>query len=886
MKFTAFSSKKWIYYLAAFMIPFIGVLFLMFISGSAPFGNKSFLYSDMYHQYYPFFVAYRDALVNGKSLLYSWNVGMGMDYLGLVSYYLASPLYLLGVLVPKNWLLGYFSILLPVKLGFAGLFFAIFLDHVFHKTDLAVPLFSAFYALCAWALGYLWNIIWLDTFALLPLVALGAVSLLKTRKFILYTLCLFLSVFSNYYVGLFTCIFVLLLVICYEVCQWGGFVKLLNDIALMAVFSLLAIGMTAILELPAFMALQTTQASINEFPKGVQFNITDTDTWLGLLDAMRQVAGNMNGGLLPTFKEGLPNIYCGVGTTMLAFLFLTCKEIRIRDKICSVLLLLFFIISFIVRQLDYIWHGFHFTNMIPYRFSFLYSFVLLVMAYRAYLLRENFRLWQVIVAGIFSVGIFIANIRGETVSFAVYNIILIILFFSIFLISTCKEKILDKKTQQIASVPLHSPRNVTLALSAVFTLEIILNLSNFCTNFAGGDVSDYPMKKSDTEAVIAYMEDLSQDDHFYRAETTHAQILNDAALNGYNGISTFTSSANKNVTQFMEQLGYGAKQSYNRYCFEESSPVANLFLDLKYMIHRDGVREEDIFFKPIYQSGDVTLLENKKYLPLGFLANSQLINVDFTEDVTPFMFQNELFSAATGVNDDVWEYMRGYCLTITAENQLTSLPMSGYCTYDLTGKAKDTIVYSYDVQQAGFACFNIHQSKRNSFSVYKNGQWLYTETYSIPQMLAIGDVAKGDVVEIRIHCSAGESGSVSIQAATVNENAFTKGYEKLASSVLEIDSFKETKINGHISCDRSGVLYTSIPQNGNWIAYVDGKPADIIKIGDTMVGLLLSQGEHSITFQYKNTAFYTGAIISAVCFTAFAVLVFLDRRNRKRYNQW
>ena len=99
---------------------------------------------------------------------------------------------------------------------------------------------------------------WLDTFALLPLVALGMVSLLNDRKFVLYTISLFLSVFSNYYIGLFTCIFTLLAFICYEICRWGGFKKFFIDLSLTAVFSILAIGMTAILELPTLAALQTT----------------------------------------------------------------------------------------------------------------------------------------------------------------------------------------------------------------------------------------------------------------------------------------------------------------------------------------------------------------------------------------------------------------------------------------------------------------------------------------------------------------------------------------------------------------------------------------------------------------------------------------------------
>ena len=52
---------------------------------------------------------------------------MGMDYLGLISYYLASPLNLVSGLVPADWTLEYFSLLVPIKLGLACLFFGFFL---------------------------------------------------------------------------------------------------------------------------------------------------------------------------------------------------------------------------------------------------------------------------------------------------------------------------------------------------------------------------------------------------------------------------------------------------------------------------------------------------------------------------------------------------------------------------------------------------------------------------------------------------------------------------------------------------------------------------------------------------------------------------------------
>ena len=175
MKLTRISNWKQRYLALAFAIPFLGMLLLMLVNGYAPFGSYSMLYSDMYHQYYPFFVAFRKALRSGEGVLYTWSAGMGMDYLGLISYYLASPLNLLSVLVPDGMVLGYFSLLMPLKLGFAGLFFALFLKEIFQKNDLSVSLFGAFYGLCAWALGYQSNMVWLDSFALTPLMVLGTV---------------------------------------------------------------------------------------------------------------------------------------------------------------------------------------------------------------------------------------------------------------------------------------------------------------------------------------------------------------------------------------------------------------------------------------------------------------------------------------------------------------------------------------------------------------------------------------------------------------------------------------------------------------------------------------------------------------------------------------
>ena len=718
MSLSLLKKRKINYILLAFLAPILGIFIVMAVRGFIPFGKTSMLYSDMYHQYYPFFVAFRRALRSGDSLLFNWSAGMGMDYLGLLAYYLASPLNLLSVLIPEGFLLEYFSLLMPIKLGFAGMFFAIFLNKLFQKSDLSIVLFGSLYALCAWALGYHWNIMWLDTFALLPLVALGTVSVLKERKFILYVTALFFSVAANYYIGLFTCIFVVLVSVAYEICRWQGFKKLFADIGYMLLYSLLAVGMTAILELPAYAALQTTYSSVNKFPTTFQLNMTDEDNFMGLLKTMFVVAGNANGALAPTFKEGLPNLYCGVITNILAFLFLTCRKVKFRDKLCSVFLLLFFNVSFIIRQLDYIWHGFHFTNMIPYRFSFLYSFVMLYMAYRAYLLRKQFRIWQVAIALVLATSIaFCTKDLTDPVYWAFNGAFLLMYGFALLY------PLLQRRPKSYE--PMENKRQYVLnrklgrkigsyILSGIIVAELALNLVNFGSAFTGTTVTDYPRGTLYTEGILQYMEEREQGNLFYRTESTHSQTLNDGALNGYYGISAFTSSANVKVTRFMKALGYGAKDSYNRYCYEEASPVANLFLGIKYMLERQDKVEENPYFDNIQQFGKVHLLENVAYLPLGFLAEEQLANLNFPTAGNVFTFQNELLATATGLPYDVWELLGGEDMIVTGDKvNINTQNDAGYCSYTVDANQPGTVIYTYTPEQKGFFCFNLNQSKKN-----------------------------------------------------------------------------------------------------------------------------------------------------------------------------
>ena len=326
----------------------------------------------------------------------------------------------------------------------------------------------------------------------------------------------------------------------------------------------------------------------------------------------------------------------------------------------------------------------------------------------------------------------------------------------------------------------------------------------------------------------------------------------------------------------MKALGFSAKNTYNRYLFEESSPVSNLFLGLKYMIDREDRDRSSTYFEEINHYGTVTLLENTAYLPLGFLADKDLGQLEFGSSSGTFQFQNSLFYAATGV-ESVFHYLQGDALTITGNNvTITTQNSSGYCDYQDCAAGSD-VTYTYVADRDGFMCIHLNLPKRNDYYVSLNDVLLYRETISLPQMIAIGDVKSGDVVQIRIECDKDENSTMTLSAAILLEERFREGYDILKASTLELTEFESTYVEGTIDCNRDGLLYTSIPQNGNWSAKVDGKEAPITLVGDCMVAVPLEQGSHTVSFTYENKAFSLGWKISAVSLAVFGLLIWTQQ---------
>lgn len=914
-KFRAFLSDN-VYIILAFFIPFVLMTIAFGIMEVSPVGfignilnnigalfsdkltketittgDKQILVTDLWHQYYPFLVDFQDKLKEGESLFWSWTQGAGVNYFALMSYYLASPLNFLSVFIPSDWLREFLMFSVSIKIALGGMFMAIFLRSVYKKNDISLMIFGCCFSFCAFFMGYYWNTIWLDTVCITPLVALGAVKLLTEGKFKLYTITLAISLLANYYIGFFTCIFMLLIFIAYSIVKWNGLKKFAFNLTKMGVFSLIAIGLTAFFLLPAFFGLQNTNASGSNFPTGFALNIGETDDLIGLLEGFKSIIANLVNFTCAANKEAdaVPNIACGAVTIFFMFLFLTSKHIKLKEKIVDMGLIVFMMISCIIRQLDYIWHGFHFTNMIPYRFSYLISFIMVVMAFRAVMYLKYSTAWHAIIATLCSALVVILSIKdpGLDIMFKDHTDWLkpTIIVTAILLAVT-------------AVVVLLYTRRIVTKQIVMIVLVVLVVAQSGVTGFFGvkrttvTGVYDYPRGEEVTEQIIDYMDAVEQSTpELWRAEVTSTQTLNDGSLNGYNGLSMFNSMANVDMTRFFENFGMMGWKSGNRYTYAEGSPVTNTFMNLKYLIARDGIYRNTYDLKEVYSIGNEKLLENEHYIPMGFMVNSDLskwVENDNEDQFNPFDQQNEFFKLATGIEEPVYTQLEvvsqgHYDATKFTVNK-TAYGNYSYSCLDTT--ITPHVKWNYEAPQDGLYLMYADIAGGDDVTVMLNdvGQ---TKTYGMGRsyIASIGYFSKGDKISVYAQLEQGKSGSAKVYVNMLNEDVFEQGYEIISKDVMTTTELTGNSMTGEITVSEDGLFYTSVPYEEGWTAKVDGEEVEITPVGGSLVAFDLSEGTHTIELKYYPKGFWFGFAVTSMCALTFAVLCVYTYMLKKRKNK-
>jgi uncharacterized membrane protein YfhO len=876
------------YVILTFIVTAILTLFVYFCFEALPFGNITILRMDLYHQYGPLFAELYDRIKEGKSLLYSWNTGLGSSFLGNFFNYLASPLTILILLFGHINMPDAIGAIILLKGCFAGAFFCYYLKRSQGRHDQITTAFGVLYAFCGYFIAYYWNIMWLDAMAFFPLILLGIENIINKRIATLYIITLTLTILCSYYMSYMVCLFSVLYFAVYYISNYSitdyckgiqktvridlsygykfthkiKYSRLIRSGLLFGGSSLLAACLAAFSLIPVYYILQTSSAITDTFPKEI-------DSYYSIFDFLANHLASLEVTIRSSGEDVLPNVYCGMATVILVPLYLFVKSIPLREKIAHVGLLGVLYYSFNINFANYIWHGMHFPNDLPYRFSFMYSFILLIMAFKAVKNIKELKGKEILCSGIGVVFFIIAVQEIGSKNVNELTVFLSLLFTALYTVILIGLRSNTFKAGTMALVML-----VCVAGEVISCDSYHFSMSQSKESYAG-DYNDFQVLKKQL--------DKAEDNNHYRMELTELRTRMDPAWYDYNGVSTFSSMAYEKLSNLQSRLGMMSNY-INSYTYNLQTPVYNAMMSLKYIVQNNSNdRMSNYLYKEKASSGNFTAYENKYYLPIAYMVDNNIKSWSF-DDSNPFTVQSDYFEKATGIKD-VFTRLKVDQDNVTYNNINTFFTgfESGYFTFEKTVTGTDGS-FTLTVTPATTQNVYIYASSDEVEKVNIEGSDFNISHDEESNIIDLGVCKANEPIYIEIPVKDNEtsSGNVTFYAYGLEMDKFIQGYDILKKGQMNISTFEDTYIKGTVNVEMVGLLYTSIPYDPGWSVKVDGKAVSRIKIANSLLAINLSKGEHTIELSFMPQGLLIGCTISALALLLFIVILIAVQINRKK----
>ena len=445
--------------------------------------------------------------------------------------------------------------------------------------------------------------------------------------------------------------------------------KLVRTIIRMGMATVVALCCAAFMVLPVYNALSLGKMDFAKPQGGYNFG------WKGQFSPLEFVAQFAVDQYNSVNVSGKPEVYCGVLSFLCFPLFFFNRRIPWRQKVGYGVLCFVMFYCMFFKEIDIWWHGGQMPNWLPFRYSFIFSFIVLSMAAMALRYASSIHKYAIAgTVGVLSLLLIIAynqhylNMKGEEYigkySTVAATIMLLLVYGGFVFAFGLKNPSKSMKVIMTASLlTIVSGELVYNAKSA------FLDIHHEVAYSSGTSYREYIRTGREVvDKLYAY------DDSFYRAEKTYVRCVNDNSAFRLRGLTHSSSVMNAKILKFIEAMGYSASTYYSRY--DGNTPLADSILGIKYVLdkgdtNKNVLKDDDeqnknvsatykkiMTEKALSQSESeitVNIYENKNALALGFMADESIKRIEKFGNDNPFNSQNLLLSTISGntvINQD------------------------------------------------------------------------------------------------------------------------------------------------------------------------------------------------------------------------------------------
>lgn len=863
----AFVKEHRRYMLASFFLPFLIMTLIYLTIGIYPGSSRSVLASDAFSQFSNFHASFRNMLLGKQSIFYTWNASLGLNYLALISYYLGGLFTPLVLFFPNQLMPDALYFLTLIKIGSAGLAFWFYASQTFKVQRWQHVTLSVCYALMSFITAHSELIMWLDAMIYLPLVILGIDRLIQKRKPLLLFVSYLLLFLSSFYMGFMIGVFSVL----YCLVQLGrNWTQAKGAVIPYSLTALLAGGASMIIVLPAIMDLHSNGEALTTVTK---FKTEATD----VLDIVMK---NMVGVYDTTKYGSIPFIYIGLVPLLFCILYFVSRKVPLKDKLLYGCLFGILIASFYIVPLNLFWHGMHAPNMFLFRYAYLFSFLVIMLAgYGWEQLQQKDRGLFVII-GLSTIVVFALSyaLKGadsyDYVTITSFALTIVFLILYLLCIS-------------FGQVGLLTQKRVSLLMLVFVCGEMAVNTSGMLRgilddwNYASRSLYTEPY--DDIRTLVTQANEAN--DTFFRLENLDPVSSNDSINYGYSGVSMFSSIRNRNSSSYLDQLGFRSRGTNLNIRYLNNTLLMDAFTGIKYNISKQNLTKYG--FERVGESGAYKLYENKNALPLAFLADPTIKDIEqpANDNLTS---QTNLINGLANAN---YTYFSFQPITVihTENTDISDDGMYTKLTEQTFNEAKE-VTWQVEVPahtQAYLSLYpaNFGELDSSSATVTVNGIKRETQISINGQYYDLGTFDEATTVQFTASFyGTDEISFQNPQVVTLDNQAYQSAINAIQERGVEMTVGKRSA-EAEITTDTEQQLVTTIPYDKGWSATLDGESVPITAFQDGFISMTIPSGTHQLKLTYLPQGFLPGVCLFFVCIALFILFLWLYPKYLSRRAQ-
>lgn len=879
--FTDFVKKNKAY-IMTFFLPVIILFAAYAVFGVHPFGDMSVLVLDLNGQYVYYFENLRDIFHGNGSPFISWSRNLSGEIMGMFAYYLASPFTIIPMVLPRSFMTESLLIMQLCKVGTAAVTFSYYLKHSRKSSQASRILFSLLYSLMGYMVVQLMNPMWLDGLIYLPLIVLGIEKIIDENRWVSFIIPLALMYMAHFYIGWMITFFSIIYFIYYffagKKTKHSSVKSFFIAGIKFAAGGIIAAACAAWILIPLYYSLKLGKFDFStpSYELKTQFEF---------FDFFKNVLPNVYDTCRP---EGSPVVYCGVLTVLLCPLFFLNDKIRFRQKLGLGLVLFSVLISMYLSTVDLAWHGFQVPNWLPYRYSFTFSFVMLLMAAETFERLEGITMKEIAGSAlaiiIYAFYLNKQEFDGVTLLLSIWYCVLFAFVYALMLRFI---KLSSVRTRPALCYVLG-----VLIVGELFgsTLATINSINKDVVYSKYSSYNRYITTGRETVGQI-YEADSFDDSGFYRIEKNYHRTVNDAMAMGSFGISHSSSTLNAAPIQFLRRLGFSYGGHYIKY--KGSTMLSDAILGIKYIMEKGEIpTEEDeeteipknkVYDKLLLTNSDEkdiwAVYENPYALPLAFMADSSVEDVSLGLD-NPFTNQNRLMSAL--VSGKYTEYFKEVDIDRIVPENVDKTSYGAHIKYVPHEIGKNShIEYLFTAPTDDPLYFYLPSTYERRVNLWLDKEFLdfYFEGGNMA-VQTLGRFEKGQDISLIVTITE-EKNEVLFKDELfyyLDEELLAESVNTLRERAMNIEKWSEDHIKGTITAEKDGIMFTTISWEPGWTVKVDGEKVEPVKLCDALMGVPMTAGEHTVEMTFFPKGLPIGMALSAVGILCIVVIILQERK--------